>query len=251
MRDYALPAGTEVLTTADIGERYPTGSIVNGHVTSATNFGVFIEIDNHPQVPQVLVHKSQIGPGALLNPSTLFPRGLEVRLVIDSHEAEEGHLKISGAMPGFSLASVARPETRVPLSAGWKRYLRSAAAAELSARSECAIEIGDRELVVRAADVERAREALRELDDVFARNLALVEIPAGAMGRLIGKERRGLRELEERFGVRTAPHTSDAIIGGPSRELIEAAIAHLRQRPKLAATTFSWLPADGTLPRRR
>jgi hypothetical protein len=71
------------------------------------------------------------------------------------------------------------------------------------------------------------------------------------MGRVIGKEKRGLHELEDRFGVRTSPQTSDAVMGGVRREDIEAAIVHLKQRPQLEAITFSWLPPDGMLSRRR
>jgi predicted RNA-binding protein with RPS1 domain len=254
LRDFALSPTMEALTNAEIVERYPAGTTIDGRVTNATNFGVFVELDDHPQIPQALIHKSAIGRGALLDPSGLFPRGLPIRVVVDSIEEDGGKLKIKASMPGFSLASVARPETRLPISHGWRRYLRAIAADELAAIAAglaCEIEVADRELVVQAPDVERAREALRELDDIFARALALVEIPAGAMGKLIGKEKSGLRELEERFGVRTAPQSSDAIMGGSSREQVEAAIASVKERPRLAAVTFSWLPVDGTLPRRR
>lgn len=252
LRDFPLPSGTEVVSNADIVAQYPVGRVVDGVVQNARVFGVFVQIDPRPQVPEALVHKSVIGTGAIADPSNLFAEGLAVRVRIESVEELDGKLKISASMPSFSLTSVARPETRLPLSAGWKRYLRAAADEldALASDTECEIELADRELTVCGRGGQPPSDALRAFDEILSRPLALLQIPPGAMGRLIGKEKRGLRELEDRFAVRTSPQATDAVMGGRRREDIEAAIAHLKQRPQLETITFSWLPPDGTLPRR-
>jgi len=253
LRDFPLPAGTEVLTNAEIIDHYPVGSVIDGAVQNATAFGVFVEFDSHPQVPQALVHKTAIGAGAIIDPTSLFETGLAARIKIEAVTEAGGKLKISASMPTFSLTSIARPDTRLPLSAGWRRYLRAAADEldEIAAATACEVQVTDRELIVRGRDGRPAHEALRELDGIFSRPLALLQIPPGAMGRVIGKEKRGLHELENRFGVRISAQTTDAVMGGLRREDVEAAITHLRQRPQLEAVTFIWLPPDGTLPRRR
>jgi predicted RNA-binding protein with RPS1 domain len=253
LRDFPLPPGTEALTNAEIIDRYPVGSIIDAAVQNATAFGVFVQIDPHPQIPAALVHKTAIGAGAFVDPTSLFATGLPVRIRIEAVTQADGKLKISASMPTFSLTSVAGPDMRLPLSAGWKRYLRAAAdeLEQIAVATACELQIADRELIVRGRDGRPIHEALRKLDDIFRRPLALLQIPPGAMGRVIGKEGRGLHELEERFGVRTSPQNTDAVLGGVRREDIEAAIAHLKQRPQLEAITVSWLPPDGTLPRRQ
>jgi predicted RNA-binding protein with RPS1 domain len=103
LRDFPLPPGTEALTNAEIIDRYPVGTIIDGAVQNATAVGVFVEIDPHPQVPRVLVHKTAIGAGAIIDPTSLFASGLPARIKIEAVTEADGKLKISASMPTFSL----------------------------------------------------------------------------------------------------------------------------------------------------
>ena len=254
LREYKPPAGAGTVDVGEIAARHPVGSIADGVVSRCESYGVFVQVDADAAMPAVLVHKSKIGIGLIRDPSVAFTVGMPASVTIETIKKDNGQLKVSGAIPQFSLATIARADTPITLSLsyGWKSYLAAVAQEleRLAARTSCTIELVQRDLMATGSDVNMLRDALRELDEIFARPLALVQIPNGGMGRLIGKERRGLNELEQRFGVYAVTRASQVIMGGKRREDVEAAIATIKGRPQLNTVTFTWLPPDGRLPQK-
>src|SRR5690606_28619626 len=72
--------------------RYPVGSKVKGKVTSITDFGVFVEIE---EGIEGLIHNSQLGIERDQDPSTVFAPGTEVEADVTNIERDEHRISLS------------------------------------------------------------------------------------------------------------------------------------------------------------
>jgi len=91
-------------------QRHPVGSRIHGRVTSVTDFGVFVEIE---EGIEGLIHISQLSTERVEKPSALFQVGKEV-------EAEVIHIDPREHKMGLSVKALRRSEERVEMEA----YLR-------------------------------------------------------------------------------------------------------------------------------
>ncbi len=92
-------------------QRHPVGSHINGKVTSVTDFGIFVEIE---EGIEGLVHISQLSTERVEKPSTLFQVGKEV-------EAEVIHIDPREHKMGLSIKALRRSEERAEMEAYLKR----------------------------------------------------------------------------------------------------------------------------------
>jgi len=92
-------------------QRHPVGSRIKGKVTSVTDFGVFVEIE---EGIEGLVHISQLSTERVEKPSTLFQVGKEV-------EAEVIHIDPREHKMGLSIKALRRSEERAEMEAYLKR----------------------------------------------------------------------------------------------------------------------------------
>ncbi len=87
---------------ATMAQRYPIGSRVKGKVTTVTDFGVFIELE---EGVEGLIHVSQLSSERVEKPQTLFQPGQEV-------EAEVAHVDSKERRIGLSIKALRRTEER-------------------------------------------------------------------------------------------------------------------------------------------
>ncbi len=92
-------------------QRHPVGSRIKGKVTSVTDFGVFVEIE---EGIEGLVHISQLSTERVEKPSALFQVGKEV-------EAEVIHIDPREHKMGLSIKALRRSEERAEMEAYLKR----------------------------------------------------------------------------------------------------------------------------------
>jgi len=93
-----------------LSQRHPVGSRVQGKVTSVTDFGVFVEVE---EGIEGLIHISQLSTERVEKPSTLFQVGKVV-------EAEVIHIDPREHKMGLSIKALRRSEERAEMEA----YLR-------------------------------------------------------------------------------------------------------------------------------
>ena len=77
---------------AQIPRRYPPGARVKGAVTSVTDFGVFVELE---EGVEGLIHVSQLSSERVDKPSTLFKPGDAVEAEVTEVDAREKRIKLS------------------------------------------------------------------------------------------------------------------------------------------------------------
>jgi small subunit ribosomal protein S1 len=94
-----------------LAQRHPVGSRIKGKVTSVTDFGVFVEIE---EGIEGLVHISQLSTERVEKPSALFQVGNEV-------EAEVIHIDPREHKMGLSIKALRRTEERTEMEAYLKR----------------------------------------------------------------------------------------------------------------------------------
>lgn len=92
-------------------QRHPVGSRIKGKITSVTDFGVFVEIE---EGIEGLVHISQLSTERVEKPSTLFQVGKEV-------EAEVIHIDPREHKMGLSIKALRKSEERAEMEAYLKR----------------------------------------------------------------------------------------------------------------------------------
>jgi small subunit ribosomal protein S1 len=92
-------------------QRHPVSSRIKGKVTSVTDFGIFVEIE---EGIEGLVHISQLSTERVEKPSTLFQVGKEV-------EAEVIHIDPREHKMGLSIKALRRTEERVEMETYLKR----------------------------------------------------------------------------------------------------------------------------------
>ena len=90
---------------------HPTGSRIKGQVTSVTDFGVFVEVDDGIEG---LIHISQLSTERVEKPSSLFQVGQEV-------EAEVIHIDPREHKMGLSVKALRRSEERAEMESYLKR----------------------------------------------------------------------------------------------------------------------------------
>jgi small subunit ribosomal protein S1 len=93
-----------------LSQRHPVGSRVQGKVTSVTDFGVFVEVE---EGIEGLIHISQLSTERVEKPSALFQVGKVV-------EAEVIHIDPREHKMGLSIKALRRSEERAEMEA----YLR-------------------------------------------------------------------------------------------------------------------------------
>lgn len=94
-----------------LAQRQPVGSRVHGKVTSVTDFGIFVEIE---EGIEGLVHISQLSTERVEKPSSLFQVGKEV-------EAEVIHIDPREHKMGLSIKALRRSEERAEMEAYLKK----------------------------------------------------------------------------------------------------------------------------------
>jgi small subunit ribosomal protein S1 len=87
---------------AAMGQRYAVGSRVKGRVTTVTDFGVFVELE---EGVEGLIHVSQLSNERVDKPQSLFQPGQEV-------EAEVAHVDTKERRIGLSIKALRRTEER-------------------------------------------------------------------------------------------------------------------------------------------
>jgi small subunit ribosomal protein S1 len=92
-------------------QRHPVGSRVHGKVTSVTDFGVFVEVEDGIEG---LIHISQLSTERVEKPSALFQMGQEV-------EAEVIHIDPREHKMGLSIKALRRSEERAEMESYLKR----------------------------------------------------------------------------------------------------------------------------------
>jgi small subunit ribosomal protein S1 len=75
-----------------MADRYPTGTRVKGTVTSVTDFGVFVEIE---EGIEGLIHVSQLSNERVEKPQTLFQPGQEVEAEVTNVDSRERKIALS------------------------------------------------------------------------------------------------------------------------------------------------------------
>jgi small subunit ribosomal protein S1 len=88
-------------------QRYPTGSRVRGQVTSVTDFGIFVEVE---EGIEGLVHVSQISTERVEKPSALFQVGDKVEAEVINVDSRERKM-------GLSIKALKRSEERAEMEA--------------------------------------------------------------------------------------------------------------------------------------
>lgn len=75
-----------------ISQRYPSNSRIKGNVTSVTDFGIFVEIEDGIEG---LIHNSQLDLDKGQNPAELYPVGTQVECEILNVDREERRISLS------------------------------------------------------------------------------------------------------------------------------------------------------------
>jgi len=94
-----------------LAQRHPAGTRIKGHVTSVTDFGVFVEVEDGIEG---LIHISQLSTERVEKPSTLFQVGQEV-------EAEVIHIDPREHKMGLSVKALRRSEERAEMESYLKK----------------------------------------------------------------------------------------------------------------------------------
>ncbi len=94
-----------------LADRHPIGSHVKGKITSVTDFGVFVKVEDGVEG---LVHISQLSTERVEKPSALFDVGTEV-------EAEVIHIDAREHKMGLSIKALRRTEERAEMEAYLQR----------------------------------------------------------------------------------------------------------------------------------
>ncbi|MGH0038470.1 MAG: 30S ribosomal protein S1 [Myxococcota bacterium] len=76
----------------DIQKRYPIGSEVTGPITSVTDFGVFVKLE---EGIEGLVYSSELAPERIENPAEHFQENQEVTALVVKVDAAEGKISLS------------------------------------------------------------------------------------------------------------------------------------------------------------
>jgi len=76
----------------DIQKRYPIGSSVTGPITSVTDFGVFVKLE---EGIEGLVYSSELAAERIENPAEHFQEGQEVTALVVKVDAAEGKISLS------------------------------------------------------------------------------------------------------------------------------------------------------------
>ncbi len=92
-------------------QRHPTSSRIHGKVTSVTDFGVFVEVEDGIEG---LIHISQLSTERVEKPSSLFQVGQEI-------EAEVIHIDPREHKMGLSIKALRRSEERAEMESYLKR----------------------------------------------------------------------------------------------------------------------------------
>jgi len=101
---------------ASLAERFPVGSKVKGPITSITDFGVFVEIEDGIEG---LVHVSQISNERIDKPSQLFNVGDELEAEVTNIDGREKKI-------GLSVKALRRTEEREEMNAYLSREGKAA-----------------------------------------------------------------------------------------------------------------------------
>ncbi len=101
---------------ASLAERFPIGTKVKGPITSITDFGVFVEIEDGIEG---LVHVSQISSERVDKPSQLFNVGDEIEAEVTNIDAREKKI-------GLSVKALRRTEEREEMNAYLSREGKAA-----------------------------------------------------------------------------------------------------------------------------
>jgi small subunit ribosomal protein S1 len=75
-----------------MGDRYPTGTRVKGVVTSVTDFGVFLEIE---EGIEGLIHVSQLSHERVEKPQSMFQQGQEMEAEVTNVDSRERKIALS------------------------------------------------------------------------------------------------------------------------------------------------------------
>ncbi len=102
-------------------ERYPVGSRVHGKVTSVTDFGVFVEIE---EGIEGLIHVSQLSTERVDKPQSLYKPGDEVEAEVTSIDpqgapigsVDQGAASLARSAPKSRPTFVANARTRASRS---------------------------------------------------------------------------------------------------------------------------------------
>jgi small subunit ribosomal protein S1 len=89
---------------------YPVGTRIHGKVTSVTDFGVFVEIE---EGVEGLIHVSQLSTERVDKPASLFKPGDEVEAEVTAVDAREKRI-------GLSIRALRRSEERAEVDAYMK-----------------------------------------------------------------------------------------------------------------------------------
>src|SRR2546427_607612 len=92
---------------ATVPKRYPTGTRVKGAVTSVTDFGVFVELE---EGVEGLVHVSQLSTERVDKPSSLYKIGDAVEAEVTSVDSREKRI-------GLSIKALRKSEERADMEA--------------------------------------------------------------------------------------------------------------------------------------
>jgi small subunit ribosomal protein S1 len=76
----------------DISRRYPIGTEVNGEITSVTDFGAFVKLE---EGIEGLVYSSEISAEKVEKPSDLVQPGQVVKALVVKVDAVEGKISLS------------------------------------------------------------------------------------------------------------------------------------------------------------
>ena len=101
---------------ASLPERFPVGTKVKGPITSITDFGVFVEIE---EGIEGLVHVSQISNERVDKPSQLFQVGDELEAEVTNIDGREKKI-------GLSVKALRRTEERDEMNAYLSREGKAA-----------------------------------------------------------------------------------------------------------------------------
>jgi small subunit ribosomal protein S1 len=75
-----------------IPQRYPLGTKVKGKITSITDFGVFVEIE---EGTEGLIHSSQLGIEKGQSPAEFFQLGTEIEAEVTNIDRDERRISLS------------------------------------------------------------------------------------------------------------------------------------------------------------
>jgi small subunit ribosomal protein S1 len=72
--------------------KYPKGSVIKGNISSVTEFGVFVKLDDEIEG---LIHVSQLSADKIENPGTKFKVGQEIRAIVIGIDEDKKKVSLS------------------------------------------------------------------------------------------------------------------------------------------------------------